>query len=68
MFSVVAETSGLWVASPRAKTLDDVVIDIDQFVFKNSRQFGALVVLSTCTNNSAKALLLQQNLSEEKYL
>jgi diguanylate cyclase (GGDEF)-like protein len=47
MFAVVAETSGLWVATPKAQTFDEVVIDIDQFVFRNSRQFGALVVLVT---------------------
>ena len=45
MFAVLAEMSGLWVAAPKAATIDKNVIDIDQFVIKNSRQFGALTVL-----------------------
>ncbi|MEQ8788031.1 MAG: GGDEF domain-containing protein [Pirellulaceae bacterium] len=46
MFAVVAETGGLWVTGP--KTTLDAPIDIDQFVLKNSRQFGALVLMVVC--------------------
>lgn len=45
MFAYVAETSGLWIAAPKTPTVVDSSIDIDRFVIKNSRQFGALVVL-----------------------
>lgn len=48
MFAVVAETGGLWVASSKTLTVLDSPIDIDKFVIRNSRQFGALVLMVVC--------------------
>jgi len=48
MFAFVAETGGLWVAGPKTLTALDAPIDIDKFVLRNSRQFGALVLMVVC--------------------
>ena len=47
-FAFVAETGGLWVTSPKNAAVFDSPIDIDQFVIRNSRQFGALVLMVVC--------------------
>ena len=48
MFAFVAEAGGLWVTAPKTATVLDSPIDIDQFVIRNSRQFGALVLMVVC--------------------
>lgn len=49
MFALVAETGKMSIGSSKAFTaFDAATIDIDQFVIKNSRQFGALVLMSVC--------------------
>ncbi len=47
-FAFVAETGGLWITAPKKTAVFDAPIDIDQFVIRNSRQFGALVLMVVC--------------------
>lgn len=44
LFAVAAEKGGLWLAPPKTATVYQKPIDIDQFVVRHSRKFGALVV------------------------
>ncbi len=44
-FAYVAELSGVCVTPPVAASFVDSPINIDQFVIKNSRQFGVLVLM-----------------------
>jgi diguanylate cyclase (GGDEF)-like protein len=48
MFAVVAESGGMWIATPKTVAVVESPIDIDQFVIRNSRQFGALVLMVVC--------------------
>jgi len=46
-FSVVADVVGLWITPfPQTQSVANAPIDIDKFVMRNSRQFGALVLAS----------------------
>ena len=44
-FAIVAETGGLLVTKPKSPSLFESPIDIDQFVIRHSRQFGAMVTV-----------------------
>ena len=44
LFAVAAESGGLWITAPNSTSLAQSPIDIDQFVIRHSRKFGALVV------------------------
>ncbi len=45
LFAMVAETGGLWITPPKNSSVVESPIDIDQFVIRNSRQFGGLVLI-----------------------
>jgi diguanylate cyclase (GGDEF)-like protein len=45
LFAVAAELGGLWITAPNSPSSYQSPIDIDQFVIRHSRKFGALVVI-----------------------
>ncbi|MDC0936241.1 GGDEF domain-containing protein [Pirellulales bacterium] len=44
IFTAAAELGGMWVTNPKSASTYHSPIDIDQFVIRHSRKFGALVV------------------------